>query len=406
MLLLRQSPHRKDFQDELLAACIRNLAYDPQCEDERSRYLADLILATGEQKTFFSTLLAALENEPGDEDPLNRPQIFAILVRLALAHPDLDADALRAAFSRLKDEEDRLDCLDSIVQLDGLSAFLDGVQQLASDLEDRWWRVSSLLEILRARDGVGIDAVLTNLRPENRALDQLMVIVEEQNSVQSVPTTYDFDEIRTQLQQGSRPGGAWVSRLTDTEWSLLAEDFATVTDQRQAILYLRLFGRRGFPHDPQLLFRWAEDQDASAARAALFALGRVSSPAVRALALRMIETNQPDGARLLRSNFESGDFTRLEHLLHATLDQGDAHDLGLTILDLVSKQNGALVAKDLLLQLYERTPCSRCRADAVEALAGIEAVPPWMAEECRFDADSDAVKLFDPPDGRSPEPRP
>ena len=42
-----------------------------------------------------------------------------------------------------------------------------------------------------------------------------------------------------------------------------------------------------------------------------------------------------------------------------------------------------------LLALYEYGPCSLCRTHAVELLYGLNAVPAWMFEECRFDADFD-----------------
>jgi hypothetical protein len=400
MILLCQSPDRKEFQEQLFAACVHNVTYDIQCEHERSRYLADLVLATGEQRSFFARLLAILAAQPGDEE--ERPdllQIFAVLARLAAADPDLDAEALRQAYARIADEDDRLALLESLVRLDGRPAFLRGVEELDDDLKERWWWIDGLIEALRDHEGPGFD--VAELRTANDALDRLMTYAEAQRSRPQEEHPYDFDEIRASLRRGVRPQNPWdwLRRLTDTEWRLLAEDLAAETEEKKAAIYLRLFARRTFPGDLAPLFRWAEEPSGqSASFPAIMALGRIRFPTVRALALKMIEAGETHGARLLRSNFEPGDFARLAHLLDALVDINAIHDFGLSLLDIVSKQERPPDAGDILLRLYERTPCSMCRNDVVTALSSLDMVPPWMAEECRFDAEPETVKLFAKPD--------
>jgi len=407
MILMRQSPDRQVFQDALFAACVHNLAYDPQCENERSRYLADLISATGAPQAFFIRLLAILRAELGDEERLDVPQIFDTLVLLALDHPDLDAEALRRIYADMADEEDRLDCLDALVRLDGLPALLRGIEALNAELEERSWRVDGLIEALREHQGPGVD--IADLRAGNAALDRLMAHAEAQNAPPPEPQPYDFADIRASLQRGERPDRPWdwLRRLTDAEWRLLAEDLAAETDEKTAAVYLRLFARRDFSGDLAPLLRWAQGPgDLASTFYAVMALGRIRAPAVRALALKMIEARQPRGARLLRSNFEPGDFARLKRLLDALSDIDEAHDLGLSILDIVSRQDTPPEADDILLELYDRTPCGRCRHDTVTALAALDAAPPWMVEECRFDAEPDTVKLFISPDATSLAARP
>lgn len=414
MIQLRQSPGRRDLHEALLAACIRNLAYDPQCESERSPYLSALISATGQQDAFFRALLTALDGAPDQTQPLNLVQIFDVLARLARNHDDLEAGALRRAYCRLDSEEDRLDCLDAMVRIDGLPAFLEGVQALAADLEGNWWRLDDLIEVLRDREGPGVDAVLADLRADNGDLNRLIAHAEAQRSSPAPqPAPYDFDDIRARLQRGvaiANPG-RWLHRLTDVQWRALAQDLALQTDDRRATGYLRLFARRDFPDDPRLLLPWAEGPNGPASNFAVIALSRMSSSVVRALALKKLDEGLAHGARLLRWNYEPGDFGRLEDLLASVHDPDGLHDLGLSILDIVARQDDPPEACDVLLTLYDRTPCSRCRSDAVVALEKLQAVPPWMAEECRFDADPDTVGLFQPhapaPEAATPcSPRP
>jgi hypothetical protein len=242
---------------------------------------------------------------------------------------------------------------------------------------------------------------VTNLRAGNPALYRLLAHAEAERSLASeAPPPYDFDAIREDLRQGASPQRpwSWLLRLNDAERRVLAEDLTAETDENKATIYLRLFARRDFPGDPAPLLRWAEGlKDQPSSFHAVSALSRLRAPAVRASALKLIEAGQPRGARLLRSNFEPGDFAKLERLLDTLSDIDEAHDLGLSILDIVSKQEHPPEAAGLLLRLYERTPCSRCRNDAVATLVALNVAPLWMAEECRFDADPDTVQLFMPP---------
>lgn len=36
--------------------------------------------------------------------------------------------------------------------------------------------------------------------------------------------------------------------------------------------------------------------------------------------------------------------------------------------------------------VYEQSPCSNCKCDAVELLTSLQQIPPWVLEEMRLDA--------------------
>ncbi len=396
MVLLRQAADSSIFRDDLLRACENNLAYDPQCESERSGYLARLISATGDQEAFFSALLPRLLETPDDQEALNHPQIFSVLALLAAECSDLDGATLRETFAKLGDE-DRLDCMDALVKLDGLPAFLDCATLLAQHLDADGWRASTLLDAIRAREGSGIDRTLSELRQRQPILERLLAYVEAEDTPSPRQAeAYDFTDIRSRLLRGTMPerSGLWARQLTDAEWRLLGEDLTTRIDEKRAAHYLQLFGRRPFPGDPENLIRWIDSQAPRVAWLAVNALGRVQSSVVRAIALQRIEAGHASGVRLLKANFEPGDFSRMEPVLDATVEAEAAHDLGLSVLDLVGANDYPLEARASLLLLYQRTPCSMCRNGAASGLVKIGQVPVWMAEECRFDADPDTASLF------------
>jgi hypothetical protein len=396
MIILKQAGGLENIREALLNACLCNLAYDRQCESERSEYLARLIVETGDRAELFSVLIKYLEGTPDEEVEI--PQIFAVLARLAGTYSDLDAPALRRAFSVLS-AEDQLDCMDALIRLDGLPALLQCAERLIPQLSDEGWRGGGLFEVLRERDGAGVDQVLLALRATHPSLDQLMSHVEafdaDMQKSSAPGEAYDFSDIRATLRRGKRPSGSWLWKLTEEHWALIAEDLVAQIDDAHVLPYLRLFARRPFPHDPQRLVRWADSHDRRVSWAAILALGRVKAPVVRSMALQRLEAGDESGVRLLLSNYAPGDFARIEPLLRAPSGEDQAHDLGLAVLGLIS-ENDILAeeSREPLLLVYACTPCSMCRGDAVSRLAKADQVPVWMAEECRFDADPDTVKLF------------
>jgi hypothetical protein len=116
-------------------------------------------------------------------------------------------------------------------------------------------------------------------------------------------------------------------------------------------------------------------------------------PELRNAALQLISNGDLEhGARLLVGNFEDGDlFLCAQQLEHST-DWDQCHSLGVELLALC-EAHPCLEALDCLLYVYEFSPCSVCRYDAVKALTDIEIAPAWLLEEAAFDADPDTQAL-------------
>src|SRR5207302_1676896 len=113
MILLGQAAETNRFTDDLVHACLCNLAYDRQCEHERSEYLARLIAASGDRNAIFTVLAPRLGASA--DDGVDIPQLFAVLARLAAEGGDPDRSMLRQAFSDLT-ADDQLDCMEALVR--------------------------------------------------------------------------------------------------------------------------------------------------------------------------------------------------------------------------------------------------------------------------------------------------
>ena len=372
--------------------CVPDVAYDPQCEGDRSEYLVRLIAAIGRQAAFFGAVSARLERAAADDGDSDIGLAFAVLRRLAQARDDLALSRLRQVFERMSAEH-QLACMDDLVCLFGLPALVECAERLAGDLEGEGWRGASLVDALRERDGPGADEALRAAKAASKPLARLLASVAhlEEAAPRKPPNSL---VIRARLKRGERAGGVRPMALSDAEWRGLGEDFIEVENPRKALPYLRLFARRAFPGKADAILPWLATDDSRIKSAAVRALGRLHDDHIRGLALQRLAAGDPSGAWLLRANYQPGDMVRLVPLLDAAADDHEAHDLGFAILDLVKEHDiPAQECRDLLLRLYERTPCSLCRHDAAAALDARGEVPKWMADECLFDADPATVRL-------------
>ncbi|ATQ42048.1 hypothetical protein [Caulobacter mirabilis] len=397
MLLLRRAGDPAPFEEALVHACLHNQAYDPQCEHDRSAYLARLILETGDRTRLFTRLASRI-----DDPDVDVALLFDVIARLAAEGGEAEAAAVRRAYADLPDEG-RLDAMEAMVRLDGLPALLRCAERLEQDLDEDGWRGKHLLDALKTRGKPDIDRALSAARAEHPSLERLMAHLEAPDA----PTLYadwprDFPTVRAELRRGIGPRGALYKVLSDDEWRLICEDFRSQTQVGLARPYLRLFARRRFIGGPAELVGWMNGSDSRASWSATLALGWIASPLVREMALQQLRAGKPRGARLLQANYRPGDFDLLLPMLRDAPSDEVAHDLSLAVLDLIGENNPPIdESLDILVALYEHTPCSMCRGDAVSHLVKAGQTPTWIAEECRFDADPNTAGLFAAP-GCSP----
>ena len=100
------------------------------------------------------------------------------------------------------------------------------------------------------------------------------------------------------------------------------------------------------------------------------------------------------GIALLKNNFEAGDFALCARHLKPIDDADQAHHLGEELLGLCKAHPGAGAgALDCLAYVYECSPCSSCRKQAVRAWVATNSVPAWVRAECALDADPETRAL-------------
>jgi hypothetical protein len=111
-------------------------------------------------------------------------------------------------------------------------------------------------------------------------------------------------------------------------------------------------------------------------------------------ALELLVSNQWQTCAidLLVGNFETGDLPTINAALINSDDSNSRHRITMAIKDLYQNQQPIGIDETLLL-VYEHGPCGFCRYQAVKWLMEINALPDWIKQECRFDANSEIREL-------------
>ena len=388
--------------DLILDACLHNRAYDPECEDERAPWLADLIDAAGLQGQILPALLASLR-DMGEAPHWDRVQRCGLAAQFAGRGHTVARDALYAAFRESVERDDPIGAGD-IIALDGADGLIAVVNALGQrlltnpSLDVEAWRMRHFDDEAgpgRAR------AILERAATKNAGIGRYLARAEEtereappqkpQITLAEIIAAIDDPAVRFSRYFHR----VWGKRATESELEVIAQRLATVPSPAALVRCLMCFQRRPYARLMPRFLELTEHTDPDVRRAAIAALSQITHADVRALALGKIEGGHVAEGELdlFARNYATGDEDRFVHALIALpADACDRHDAWMDVLN-VFDSNSHAVAHPCMLWLYERTPCPTCRSRAVRKLLRANSAPAWLMEEGRFDASADTREL-------------
>lgn len=405
MILLSETPDNSEFSQALLHACLVNQVYDRQCEEDRVKYLYDLISQTGKREFYRSHLFHHLLASDQEVEEVDKAQIYGILCCIAAERHDDDRRVLHEFLIEADYHGIGSICMYWYVWLEGIDGFLfcfrHFFENRTDDLLENRWVFSLLLGALKERDGEDASMeALERARSGWPKLDELLRLnaAKDSATVSEPEVGLDYTAAKVGLDLEHGFPRSWINSASAEDLMLAARDLLNESDQKKIWLYLGVFRGKNFPLPPSELFRFVESEDKRISFAAVWALRRLSHPDVRELALKkIVEGSNPDLAiRLLASNFQSGDLRAVEALIDRFCPNEQTwHDIGRALLELLRWASvSPEESRSLLLKLYEEAPCSLCRGGFVRKLSAAGHVPDWMAKEARFDADPRTASLF------------
>ncbi len=400
MLLLQESPGDPALNAALLDACRTNLVFDTQCEPARAPFLLRLIRATGRAEAFAQAIAAGLAAEQPGGGRADFVQAYELLCLLAAEAPDADSNLLRTLLERAHPAAGRASCTEALVRLEGLPALVFALERFDGEGFPDSSELKSLLDVLRDRDGaVSTDAALARARSENSALARGLAAIEAEPVPPPPPASIDdYATVRRQLAAGAlRFPALWWERASPADLAAAAADLLAETEDVRRLPYLKLFARTDFPLPPEPLLELVASPDRHVRYQAARLLGRLDHPAVHRLALDAFAertTQWPLGLTLLGGSATDDDARLFGPLVDASPDEEELHRRCSDLLRIIgSGRVTAEAAAPLLLRIYEATPCSNCRGEAVRLLAAYGRLPARIADECAFDVDGQTAAV-------------
>lgn len=406
----------------VLDACRRNTVYDPQCERNRAPWLYARVRALSLDAQLRAELAAAL---PATAEPRDRAQLIDLL-RLMAA--DGDAIARAMLYECLQRGAGEFTLARAVVAVDGIDGLIAVARHAGGTLAARL-DPSGLEPLLRDAAGTR-DAAVAALRataddPGVAALVQLA----ERNAHQEErpPSKTGGQEPLCDRRHRSAPAlsagnvatalDAWMRTIEDAAEAPqpLPATLAAATDEQlwplvswltverrsaQVLRLLASFRRRPLPVVPACAIDWAHAQDEEIRAAAIHALAQTPTFPTRDLAMDLLqgpraETAVRDGAiRLLRGTTDPADGERVRAWLAAfgSAPADVRHDRAADV-EFVAADGNAWCWVSCVEWVYDNSPCSIRRREAVRWLVDRDVARPDLLDECCHDADEGVREL-------------
>lgn len=373
-------------EDRLIEACMTCLTYDPQCEAERAPWLFSLVEQAG-LSTRVIQALGTLIQQPPPEDYRDMAQRSALLKEFAAGGAEEARRLLYSSLVRLTDSVDVIGA-DPIIELDGTAGLIHVARQLG-----RWLQADPgfWAHDLASQVEGGLAALEQHAESDPDVAAYLAGTSASDPRVAPPAKTWTASEIVSYVASRPRDSCHWLrswgTNATSDECEVVFNALLATNDPEQARRLFRAFAKKGVPRFEPGLLPWVTHHDDRVQWAAIQALAPVSHGELRQLALRMISERKSLGFNLLVNNFEAGDFAWcMKHLPEpGEAEDDDIHHDLTSLLD-QGKAHPGPEALGCLLHVYELSPCSTCRWQAVEAMVGSNTTPAWVLAEARFDA--------------------
>jgi hypothetical protein len=409
-----------DRRDTVMKATLHDLSYDAQCEGERAPWLLAIIRAAGAWDAIVPDLIRLSLLPPEDDRGSafwHDVQRCAVLKELALSGETGAKESLYGKFRKSVYAPDLLAC-EEILELDGADGLIHVCEEMGrwllddNDLHldddplghyDERHGDGSAIRILEsvARASTDVARYLDHLSrsPGGSSGDGHLNLANVRLDPNARASRYADVDLRSGRDIVSMIGSPrqdpgvlplvalWGHRAAESDLMPVVEALEAETDPSRIKTYLRVFSRRPMPRVADSVMNLCEHEDRDVRWAVHRTLGRVDDPRVREAALAGLRPDRmAEGSLLLfRSSYREGDHRAIENAMFLPDDPDELHTLQSDLVD-VFEDRPVPEATRLLLFAYEHGPCGICRDQAVEVIESGDSVPPWLAEECRFDS--------------------
>ncbi len=435
-----RSANPSEVRDELLYACLHNVAHDPQLESSRAPWLVKMIQLSGEVNFYRREIFKSYFNTPdGRFATWDNLQLFQIMCQFAI-HGDTEArEEMYRVFDWQFTREEFTGwpyAVDEILETDGVSGLIFIVDRMGCCIRDEQYVYLSPHYVQKAEELLGAEVVRKTLREEAKRNEFVRIFLEHpktQKDAEDEPQRETKEQRRERiLAEYSLPYMVDsflkddFSRYKDNErfvddpygflrsvqkFSVVGE-FANEEDLHYAldkiistddplrqVTLLRTFYQRPLPRMDEKLLDMLDSENENLAWAVGIVLSDESHPAIREKGLEILKADPPkknwfEAITGAQGSFQREDVELLENsLLTKTIPhEYDLESAGIGLRHIYKRFPGEHF-KTIYLWLYEHGPCSFCREEIVETLLENHWATPELIEECRDDASEEIREL-------------
>ncbi|MGD0939259.1 MAG: hypothetical protein ABR905_06055 [Terracidiphilus sp.] len=396
------------FRDLILDACVNCYAIDPQIEGTRADFMLDLVGILPNSAFFREGVLNSLRDCGDDWHAKQRFRFAACLAQRG------DEQARCLMYENYAPGPKMGDGIAiDFMNLDGMEGLLFAVEKLGALLSDNpkhfdfGWLMSAATEQLgehEAWDGLRREAARNPLVQAYLSAAEKFSAKTEQNSDGKSINCESYDQLKRALpMKWPVRLGFWGERATDDDLLQAANGLGTATDVEMQRSHLAIFRKRRFPLDHSILFQFARSSNEQIQWGALNALAQITDPAVRALAIDLVLAKakwRELAIGLLKLNFQPGDHEIVLDWFEAEEDLEILHTESIGLLAFWKANPSEELHNRMLLDLYEKCPCSFCRERAVSSLFERNMLPENIRAECARDANEDIRELINADKGK------
>ncbi len=405
--------------DLVLAACLHDQAYDPQCEPSRAKWLFSMFNNSRHYPSFLAAIVQALRSETeywdlqqlfelsremvanGDDSvrAIMKERVYELASRSSEydrlgAQEWIELNGLNAAIGLARVYGKRLleDPEDFVPSLDVFPGYVVSreLQEMLFQYSKREPALKAYWDYLEARGELDTPLARENKRSQLERIDRdrrekhelESILQNAKNKVGEVPAMYYF----------------FGQRATSAELQEVFSDLLKETDEEVCLRLLWVFRRAPIPRLTERLFTWAEGTNERLKEASIEVLAQTSDKCVHELARAKVQDGKILGddsgvLSLFTNNYGSGDSQLITRaLLSARPEMEDVHTLAGDIADLAERHKDEGLAQSLEWA-YENTACSDCRYKIVVQIDAIRHLKGELLYECQFDAREDIKAL-------------
>lgn len=399
--LLMQSNPDIDFSSLIIKACIKNYAYDGQCEASRDTYLFELIKLSGREDKIKEAIFKALLTPQKDTWTLT--QLFELTLMFAKQGDFRARKVIYDAFVLNPIWRSDWAGTYQIVDLDGMRGLKFIAEEFGKrmDRDPEDWHDDGLIKYFQDKNPeINVWAELDQEAGHNRFINAYVSNVREivaQQADRPIKLQPVYNDILAEVLLTTGRFNYWKLRDDEPGLNLIAERLRIEENRDNIGKLLFVFTRYKYPLDSNVILNLARHgANKKIRQQAIKALQFLKGDEIRQFIIdhtKMVK-NPQDYVIGLRSNYKPGDHELLTQLVENSNDQSVLELLVINYID-IYRDNSTAECRKPLEAIYNKHNCGLCRKDIVEVLLNNDVLSDKIKDEIRFDCNENTRKLYE-----------